>query len=36
MGSRGYLADIGLVPLASEKYKTTRTAAVDLNTITLN
>ena len=32
MGSRGYLADIGLVPLASEKYKTTRTAAVDLNT----
>ncbi len=36
MRSRGYLADIGLVPLASEKYKTTRTAAVDLNTITLN
>ena len=35
MGSRGYLADIGLVPLASDKYKTTRTAAMDLNTINL-
>ena len=35
MGSRGYLADIGLVPLASDKYKTTRTAAVDLKTINL-
>ena len=35
MGSRGYLTDIGLVPLASEKYKITRTAAKDLVTITL-
>ena len=26
MGSRGYLTDIGLVPLASDKYKVTRTA----------
>ena len=33
MGSRGYLAEIGLVPLAADKYKVTRTAAVDLNTI---
>ena len=32
---RGYLAEIGLVPLASDKYKVTRTAAVDLNTIKL-
>ena len=36
MGSRGYLTDIGLVPLASDKYKTTRTAAKDLVTISLN
>ena len=35
MGSRGYLSDIGLVPLASDKYKITRTAAKDLVTITL-
>ena len=35
MGSRGYLTDIGLVPLASDKYKVTRTAAKDLVTITL-
>ena len=35
MGSRGYLTDIGLVPLASDKYKITRTAAKDLVTITL-
>ena len=35
MGSRGYLTEIGLVPLASDKYKVTRTAAKDLVTITL-
>ena len=35
MGSRGYLTDIGLVPLASDKYKVTRTAAKDLVTIAL-
>ena len=35
MGNRGYLAKIGLVPLASDKYDVTRTAAVDLNTISL-
>ena len=35
MGSRGYLTDIGLVPLASDKYKATRTAAKDLVTINL-
>ena len=33
MGNRGYLAKSGLVPLASDKYDVTRTAAVDLNTI---
>ena len=36
MGSRGYLTDIGLVPLSSDKYKTTRTAALDLKTISVN
>ena len=36
MGNRGYLAKIGLVPLASDKYKVTRTAALDLNTISIN
>ena len=36
MGMRGYLAEIGLVPLASDKYKVTRTAALDLNVIKLN
>ena len=36
MGSRGYLADICLVPLSSDKYKTTRTAALDLKTISVN
>ena len=36
MGGRGYLADIGLVPLASDKYKVTRTAALDLNTLKIN
>ena len=35
MGKRGYLAKIGLVPLASDKYEVTRTAAVDLNTINI-
>ena len=35
MGNRGYLAKIGLVPLASDKYKVTRTAALDLNTISI-
>ena len=35
MGNRGYLAKIGLVPLASDKYKVTRTAALDLNTINI-
>ena len=33
MGPRGYLTDIGLVPLASDKYKIVRTAATDLITI---
>ena len=36
MSNRGYLADIGLVPLASDKYKVTRTAALDLNTLKIN
>ena len=35
ISNRCYLAEIGLVPLASDKYKVTRTAAVDLNTIKL-
>ena len=35
IGEYGYLSDIGLVPLASDKYKITRTAAKDLVTITL-
>ena len=35
MGNKGYLAKIGLVPLASDKYKVTRTAALDLNTISI-
>ena len=35
MSNRGYLAKIGLVPLGSEEYKTTRTAALDLNTISI-
>ena len=35
MGNRGYLAKIGLVPLASDKYKVTRTAALDLKTISI-
>ena len=36
MSNRGYLAKIGLVPLASDKYKATRTAALDLVTISIN
>ena len=35
MSNRGYLAKIGLVPLASDKYKVTRTAALDLITISI-
>ena len=35
MGNRGYLSKIGLVPLASDKYEVTRTAALDLNTINI-
>ena len=35
MSNRGYLAKIGLVPLASDKYKVTRTAALDLKTISI-
>lgn len=35
MGPRGYLADIGLVPLAKAKYDVVRTAAVKLNTISI-
>ncbi len=35
MSNRGYLAKIGLVPLASEEYQITRTAALDLNTISI-
>ena len=36
MSNRGYLAKIGLVPLAFDKYKATRTAALDLVTISIN
>ena len=36
MSNRGYLAKIGFVPLASDKYKATRTAALDLVTISIN
>ena len=35
MSNRGYLAKIRLVPLASDKYKITRTAALDLKTISI-
>ena len=35
MSNRGYLAKIGLVPLASDKYKITRSAALDLETISI-
>ncbi len=33
MGDRGYLSDIGLVPLSKEKYTATRNAATKLTTI---
>lgn len=36
MGPKGYLTDIGLVPLSSDKYKTTRTSALKLTTIKTN
>ena len=36
MSNRGYLAQIGLVPLASDKYQSKRTAALELITINLN
>ena len=36
MSNRGYWAQIGLVPLASDKYQSTRTAALELITINLN
>jgi len=36
MGPKGYLTDIGLVPLSSDKYKTTRTSALKLTTIKAN
>ena len=36
MGDGGYLSDIGLVPLSSEKYNSTRTAATKLTTISIN
>ncbi|MBL6758173.1 MAG: substrate-binding domain-containing protein [Pelagibacteraceae bacterium] len=36
MGPKGYLTDIGLVPLDSKSYKKTRTAGTKLNTIKLN
>ncbi len=35
MGPRGYLAEIGLVPLAKDKYKAIRTAALKLETISI-
>ena len=35
MGPRGYLAEIGLVPLAKDKYKAIRTAALELQTISI-
>ena len=36
MGERGYLAEIGLVPLAKEKYDAVRLSAVELKTIKTN
>jgi phosphate transport system substrate-binding protein len=36
MGPKGYLTDIGLVPLDSKSYKKTRTAGTKLKTISLN
>ena len=35
MGSNGYLTDIGLVPLAKDKYKIVRTAATELQVINI-
>ena len=36
MGPKGYLTDIGLVPLDNKTYKTVRTAGTQLKTISLN
>jgi len=36
MGPKGYLTDIGLVPIDSKSYKKTRTAGTKLNTLKLN
>ena len=36
MGPKGYLTDIGLVPLDNKTYKKVRTAGTKLNTIKLN
>ena len=36
MGPKGYLTDIGLVPLDNKTYKKVRTAGTELNTIKLN
>jgi phosphate transport system substrate-binding protein len=36
MGPKGYLTDIGLVPLSSDKYKNIRTFALKLTTININ
>ena len=36
MGPKGYLTDIGLVPLDKKSYKKTRTAGTKLTTIKLN
>jgi len=36
MGERGYLAEIGLVPLAKEKYDAVRLSALELKTINTN
>jgi len=36
MGPKGYLTDIGLVPLDDKTYKTVRTAGTQLKTISLN
>ena len=35
MGNRGYLTDIGLVPLSKDRYKITRDAATNLIPIKL-
>ena len=36
MGPRGYLGEIGLVPLAKEQYDAVRSAAIELKTISTN